>query len=198
MVTNHIDFDSPEGKTLIRNLYAYASVHFKRLYRGEMNERGKGIHEYVADALEKHLLGQDNYDPARSPLEYHLMYNVIRQSIYNDLPPHAKRTRAGKNDEAVDTNLVPISKKPTAPSVAPAGLGSHDVDLLFKKVGERSGGDHVVEQIVLAIWLGGFELSNRTAICKEYNLTQAEFDKGKKRFMTILGHAFKGLNWKIE
>jgi hypothetical protein len=198
MVTN-IDFDSTEWRVLVRKLYAFAAVHFNRLYKRETNERAKSIHDYVSEAIEKHLSGEDNYDPTKSPLEYHLKYNVIRRSIYNDLPPQAKRERIQASQESiVESNLVPVAAKPMEPSVAPMGLGTYDTELLFKEIGKRANGDHVVEQLALAIWVGGFELSNRAAICKEYDLTQADFDKGKKRFMTVLGHVFKSLNWKIE
>jgi hypothetical protein len=205
MVTNHIDFDSSEWRVLVRNLYAYTTVHFKRLYKRETNERGKSIHDYVSEAIEKHINGEDKFDQNRSTLEYyskleyHLKKNIIRRSLYNDLLPHAKREYADeKKEDAIDINLIPIRSKPSEPSTAPMGLGTYDTELLFDEIGKRASGDHVVEQIALAIWLGGFELSSRSAICNEYNLEQTEFDKGKMRLMTILGHVFKNLNWEIE
>lgn len=199
MVTNHIDFDSLEWEVLFRSLYAFAALHFNRLYKRETNERGKSIHDYVSEAIEKHISGEDNYDPAKSPLEYHLKYNLIKRSIYNDMPPDSKRERIQvKQESLVESNLFPVAVKRIESSVAPVGLGTYDTELIFKEIGKRASGDHVVEQIALAIWLGGFELRSRAEICKEYDLTLAEFDKGKKRFMTILGHVFKNLNWKIE
>jgi hypothetical protein len=204
MSTTQIDFDSPEWRVLIRNLYAYAAVQFRQYHKKETNERGKSIHDYVSEAIEKHINGKDKFDESRSSLDYysllehHLKKNIIRRLISNDLLPHTKRQYAQKKKEVVvETNLIPVPPKPKPRSTEPSGLGNYDTEILFDEISKRASGDHVVEQIILAIWLGGFELSNRLAICNEYNITQAEFDKGKRRFMTILGHVFKKLNWNI-
>ncbi len=204
MATTQIDFDSPEWRVLIRNLYAYAAVLFRKHHKKETNDRGKSIHDYVSEAIEKHINGKDNFDKSRSNLnyysllEYHLKKNIIRRSISNDHLPHTKREYSQKKKELLtETNLIPVSPKPKASSTEPSGLGTYDTEILFDEISKRASGDHIVEQIILAIWLGGFELSNRLAICTEYNITQAEFDKGKKRFMTILNHVFKKLNWNI-
>lgn len=199
MDSRQFDFNSPEGKVLVRELHAFTAVHFSRLYRRDVNERGKSIADYVSEAIEKHLTGEDNYDPTRAKLGYHLKHNVIKRSIYNDLPPHVKKEyREDKQKSVTETNLMPGAFKMVEPAVAPQAMGSYDADVLFEEVGKRTEGDSVVQQIVEAIWFGGFELSSRAAICGEYSLSESDFDKGKKRFMTALGNAFKSLNWHTE
>ena len=85
MEKGDVNFESPEGKALLRSLNVYSYELFRRVYKQEVNERGKSFSDYVYDAIEKHLRGEDNYDPTRSTLDYHLKKNVIRQAIYNDI-----------------------------------------------------------------------------------------------------------------
>jgi len=64
-----VDFNTPVGKQLLTNLYAYSRGLYKKLYRGEVNEKGKSYKDYVHDALDLHLRGKDKYDHRKAPLE---------------------------------------------------------------------------------------------------------------------------------
>lgn len=195
MAGEPLDFSSPAGRELIRNLYAFSLALFQKLYKTEVNERGKSFKDYVHDAIEKHLLQQDHYDPAKSPLEYHLKYHLIRRAIYNDLPPGVKKLRKEANTgSAQDSHLIPQRQR-TQEEITLTEVG-YDQGLILSEVERQVNGDVVLESIYLAVCEDTFDFSDRQEICKAYGIAPDEFDKGIKRFRTVLKRVFQGLKIK--
>lgn len=198
-----VDFNSPEGKQLLKNLYAFSRGVYNKLYKKEVNERGKGFMDYVHDALDKHLRGADGYDPSKSPLEYHLKFHVIKQTLFNDLPEDVKRENQAKRKSEVDIALHEMSHITPEPKIAQEStvaeiiglvLSEHDRNLLFTEIEKLIDGDDVVERIYLAVAHERFKISDREEICNECNMSTKDFDNGKRRFVTILTKAFKKLD----
>lgn len=200
MATIDFDFDSDKGKQVLKNLYAFSFDLFKKMYRKEVNERGKSFRDYVHEAIERHLRGKDPHDPTRSPLEYHLKFHVIRRLLYNDLSPAAKREylRAKNSDAEVEEMLQRISMptlpgEPSVPEPSILGLSDYDRELLFKEIEKQIDGDDVVERIYLAVAHEKFNLSDREEICQECRMSHKDFDNGRRRFLTILKRVFNQL-----
>lgn len=173
----------------MHNLHAYAFGLFRKVYyKVGMNERSKSFKDYVKDAIERHIAGLDNFDPSKSPLEYHLKFNVIRQAIYNDRTPYEKKKAEERKKPLEESNITPLpTRRPSEPSFKPSTsemTGRHDENLLFNEIEKAINGDDIMERIYLAVFKVGFEFSDRAEICKEYGLTASEFDNGKRRLMT--------------
>lgn len=201
MEKGEVNFESAEGKALLRSLHVYAYELFRRVYKQEVNERGKSFSDYVFDAIEKHLRGEDNYDKARSTLDYHLKKNVIRQAIYNDLPPHVKNHRKLVSKQSLtESNIVPIpsaAREQSVSAVIPELL-AYDEKVIFQEIERVIGDDKVVGEIYLAITTGGFSLVDRAEICRELDMKLSDFDNGKRRLNTILKNVFRKFNLDIR
>ena len=191
---NVIDFNSPEARELIDNLHAFSWELFHRLYKTEVNERGKSFMDYVSDAIEKHLNEEDNYDPSKSPLEYHLKSHVIRQAMFNDLPPHAKKKYKDLIGPLQESNLSPKPTKTQEPFVISLSeVVGYDESLILGEIQKEITGDDVVERIYLAVCEDSFELSDRAGICKEYDISYDQFKNGRRRLDTAIGRVLKKL-----
>jgi hypothetical protein len=196
MNNSAIDLNSAEAKQLIMNLYSFAYELFNKLYKTEINQRGKSVSDYVSDAIEKHLNGTDNYDPERSPLEYHLKKNVIRQAIYNDLPPQRKKQLVNaREDEVLGGHVIHHQNKVSEPSVETyiPGLIEFDNEVITRQFEKHISGDDVLENIFLAVFYDDFDLSERSEICDKYKISPSDFDNGRRRFMTVAKKIFKNL-----
>ena len=188
MGDSHIDFSTPEGRQLIHNLHAYAFKLFQRVYgkKTVLNGRGKEFKDYVWEALERHLKGEDNFDPTRSPLDFHLKENIIRRSIFNDRMPWEKKAAEDAKVPLTESNvtqLPPRKLKDTVKSVASEGAGDEET-LLFDEIEKEINGDDVMERIYLAVFHDVFDFSDRAEICEKYNISLREFENGVRRFMT--------------
>lgn len=193
------DFNSAEGKQLIRNLYAYGFKLYKSLYQSEINERGKSYKDYVIQALENRLREIDGYDPSKGPLEYFLKYHIIRRALYNDLPPAVKKEYMEWQEKAKVSEAPLILPQPVAvqevanEELAFFTLSEGDRATLFTEIERLIGNDDVVKRIYVAVAHNSFNFGDRAEICEAYNMTEKEFDNGKRRLRTILRNAFKSL-----
>lgn len=186
-----VDFASPQGKQLIKNLYAYSFTLFNRLYKKEINERGKSFKDYVTDALEKHLRGKDGYNPEKSSLEYYLKKYVIRQQLFNDLPADVKKLYAqkvDKDDVLIESNIINEAKvvQINTETQFEAVLPEHDKELLHNELQKEIANDEIAQKIYIAITNEKFNLSDRAEICEAFNIELKDFDNARRRFITIL------------
>jgi hypothetical protein len=193
------DFNSPEGKQLIKNLYAYAWELYKGLYQSEVNGRGKSYKDYVIQALENRLRETDGYDPLKGPLEYYLKYHIIRRALYNDLPPAVKKEYMEWREKAKVSEAPLILPEPVEVQEMPDEelpfftLSEGDRATLFAEIERLIGNDDVVKRIYVAIAHNSFNFGDRAEICEAYHMTKNEFDNGRRRLKTILRNAFKNL-----
>ena len=201
MEKGEINLNGPEGRTLFRSLYAYSSVLFRRIYKREVNERGKSFTDYVNDAIEKHIKGEDNFDPTRSTLDFHLKKNVIRQAIYNDRPAYVKKQLKKTDEEwGLGSNIMPsypVSSEGTVEADVPE-IMELDQKIVFDEIAIAVTGDNVLENFYLAICEGDFSLVDRAEICAEFKMSESDFDNGKRRMKTILKNVFTKYNIDIR
>lgn len=191
MTSPPFDFSSPQGIIVLRSLYSFSDGLFRRLFKTEVNSKGKSAKDYVNDALVKHLLGKDKYDPARGPLDHHLKKNVIMQAQFNDLRKHLKNKMESISvdgglgeDEALVLDEYRLGK--TVPA-----LEESDMKVIFSTIEESIKDDPVVEGIYLAVFYDIYEISDRKEICQACNLQENEFDNGKRRLKTVLNSVYR-------
>lgn len=199
MLNQTIDFNSAEGIKLMRNLYAFSWGIFRRRFQTDVNSKGKSFKDYVHDAIEKHLRQEDRFDPDKSPIEFHLKFNVILGAISNDFKHHVK-TRFVESREKMDsgsnfTRGRLEELEPTLDNVTP-DLIDYDRKLIFDTIEKRISGDDQVERIYLAVCHGNFEFSDRSEICEEFDLTLDQFNNAKRRLLTVVRHVIREL--KLE
>lgn len=192
------ELEKPENKKLLASLYAFSRDFYKRFYKSEFNHKNKGFKDYVQDALEKHLRGKDNFDPLKGKLDYHLKYNVIRQMIVNDLPLEVRKSyEQSRKSTSPDEGMIHIIQEVHAyidPEDLPFvdfGLENMDSPVIFKAIEEEIKGKEVEEKIYLAIVQDKYQFPERQEICAEYEIEPADFDLGKKRFLTVVRRVFK-------
>lgn len=193
---NAIDFNSPEAKVILDNLHAFSWDLFGRLFQAEVNERGKSFQDYVQDAIEKHINEEDNYDPSRGPLDYHLKYHVIKQAMFNDLPPQAKKKYKAQAEPLEESYLTGLSVRKKLPSFEGPPLADvvgYDSNLILLEIQRNATGDEIVELIYLAVCEDSFELSDRSEICAEYGISLGDFDNGRRRFKTVVENVLERL-----
>lgn len=194
-----INLEQEELKKLLRNLYAYSRGYYSKLYQVDPNWKGKGFKDYVHDALEKYLGGNDNFDSKRGPLEYHLKYHLIKQAITNDLPPDVRKAYAEYRKKTQDelemgqqkTSVDPAHIDPDELSIVSLVVNNMDSEDLLKQIESEINGDTAMEQIYLAVVYDKYEFSERAEICRDFDLSLNDFDNGKRRLMTILRRVFK-------
>lgn len=194
------DLDTTQQKELYTSLYSYAKGLFRFLYKTEVNERGKSFCDYVHDAIEMHQKGEDNYDPQKASLDYHLKRHIIKRAMYNDFPARLKKLRSLQHQEQSESNLTPVPHRIAESyyELQVEWLGDNHMEMLYQNIEQQIEGDEVVETIYLAVRSDGFRLSDRAEICKEYQLTDSQFDNGRRRFLTVLKGAFKRFNIKFD
>lgn len=194
------DLNATQQNDLYTSLYSYARALFRFLYKTEVNEKGKSFSDYVHDAIETHLKGNDNYNPEKASLDFHLKRHIIKRAIYNDLPARLKRQRSLQYQEPSESNLTPMPqrKRESYSELQIEWLGENHIEMLYRNVENLVEGDEVVETIYLAVCSDGFRLSDRAEICMEYQLTDSQFDNGRRRFLTVLKGAFKRFNVKFD
>lgn len=196
------DFEKEENRRLLAKLYAYARGLFGKLNKTDTSWRGNGFRDYVHDAILKHINGEDNYDPNKGPLEYHLKYNVIRQAITNDVDPSVKKEYAEWRKKTLQeremnqkTAIAEVAITPDEIGMQTMIINNVDNDQLFKEI-EAEMKDEVVKLIYLAVVQDKYHFSERAEICEDFDISNEDFDKGKRRLLTILRRVFKKLNIK--
>lgn len=193
-----LDLEKPENRKLLVSLYAFSRGLYKKLYNKEINEVGKGFQDYVHDAIEKHLRGEDNFDVSRGKLNFHLKYNVIRQMLVNDLPLEVRKAyQKRKKSEPEDEEMIHIIQEVQA-YIDPDDLPSVDFGLdnmysaaIFKAIEDGIKEDEIAQRIYLAVVQDKYQFSEREEICTDYELEKSDFDNGKRRLLTVVRRVFK-------
>lgn len=197
-----LDLNDPKVKALLRNLHSFAKGLFNQMFSTDPNSAGRSAEDYVYDAITNFLAGGTGFDPSKSPLNYHLKYHVIKQNMRDDLPSHVKSAyraeiKRSKSEHAEMTHII----KETEPLIEPDDSGQVAEDLgnlldekIFTEIEAEIGSDAVVEQIYLAVVHDEYKLKERSRISEDWDISLNEFDKGKKRYLTIVNRVLKKHN----
>ena len=178
-------------------LYAYADQLLKvhTWFRGKKTDsylEGRQPHDYVIDAIEKHLKEPEKYDPQKRSLENYLKLHIIRTAIGNDSKKTENKLSSdlfanGKNDEDADNDFLD--------AILPYTKGIFDQQIDFQMIMDDIGNSIQSDPIALKIFEGSCrENMKRVKVMENYNLSNTEFDNGMKRLKSTLRQTAKKYN----
>jgi hypothetical protein len=194
-----LDFGKPENKRLLYNLYAFARAQFFIMFKKEPNDKMKSSEDYVHEALMWHHKNPETFNPHRGSLENYLKFYVIRRLISNDFPASIRKqrkesfgTQAGEKLKDVHIIEYPDDQL-SEQGWEGARIDELDDALIFKAMEDELANDDTAYLIYIAVFHDNFKFSERAEICEECQIEGAEFDKAKKRLLTIMKRVFKDL-----
>jgi len=172
-------------------LYAYTDhlLKTKNWFRKEGTDsylKGKQVHDYIAEAIEKFLRNPEKYESTsnRSLVNY-LKLHIIRTLVGNDARSAENLTSIDlfgyedDNNEEEDSHFNIESILPFA-----GAFFDHEIDYndIISEVKNEISSDEIATKIFEGICNG---LKRRDSI-EENNFTEADFDNGMKRLNTVL------------
>ncbi len=172
-------------------LYAYTDhlLKAKKWFRKDGSDsylKGKQVHDYISDAIEKHLRHPEKYDSTtnRSFVNY-LKLHIIRTLVGNDARSHENfitddifSITTNDNDEN-DTQSSLDALLPFAGAFFDQEI---DYQEIISHVKIELSTDEIAGKIFDGICTG---LKRRETI-EEHNLSDSQFDNGMKRLNTVL------------
>jgi len=182
-------------------LYAYTDQLLKayswfRKGKTDSYLKGKQIHDYVAEAIEKYLRSPEKYDPSsgRSLVTY-LKWHIIRSSVGNDvrsLENMTSSTLISDNDSSDDDDHF-CNIEAFLPFVA----GSFDQEADYKKIltdiENELQDDAMAKLIFEEVRCNDMD---RRDVIKKYEVTDKDFDNGMKRMKTVLKRIAKRYSYE--
>lgn len=182
-------------------LYAYTDQLLKnytwfRKRKTDSYLKGKQIHDYIADAIEKYLLEPEKYDATsgRSILTY-LKWHIIRTTIGNDV-------RSAENKTTVDTLSGPHSDDDNddksyidkfLPFISAHFDDEIDYKTIIKEIERELENDVTAKLIFEEVRCNG---NDRRDVIKEHKISEKDFDNGMKRLKTVLKNIAKQFNYE--
>lgn len=171
-------------------LYAYSDQLLKakswfRKGKTDSYLKGKQVHDYIADAIEKYLTAPGKYNSlsGRSLVNY-LKQHIIRSLIGNDAKSLENKTSSNILSNENSDEGEPFSN---IENLLPFTEAFFDQEIDFKEVlnSIRNGieNDKIVEKIFEGVCCNGLK---RRDVIKENQMEESEFDNGMKRLKTIL------------
>lgn len=201
MNTTKFNFDDIDWKDIILRLTAFADsfARSKHWFRGSQVDvfgQGKQANDYVLDAIERFLIEPGKYNPEKANLFDYLRYNVIRTLIGNDARSAENRNGSNAFTHADDLESESEGSSETfLEKILPMAVAYFDEELDYNKImieiEKQVSSDPITEKIFMGESLYGLK---RAQIIKEFNMTPAEFDNGKRRLKTILNNVAKTFN----
>lgn len=170
-------------------LYAYADQLLKAhtWFRGKKTDsylEGRQAHDYVMDAIEKHLKGPEKYDPQKRSLANYLKLHILRTAIGNDSKKTENKISSNvfanaRTDDDDDNDFLD--------AILPYTKGLFDQQMDLQMIMDDIGNLIQSDPIVFKIFEGRCrENMERIKVMENYNLSNTEFDNGMKRLKTIL------------
>jgi len=180
---DEIDWDS-----LYTCLYAFVDKLLKkqRWFRKTDDGsavKGKQVHDYVSDGIERYLTSPEKHDPARGKLEDYIKYNIIRGMVSNDadLAENKKNLDVFTVKHNDDTNDVADYQEAMLPFVEALVDQQLDYDLIMPYIEEQVKDDAAVENVFLGITMN----LKRRDIMEEFQMSEQEYDNAVRRLSTI-------------
>lgn len=179
-----------EWKKVIASLQTFTRKWVEGLawFRGGKTKsfvKGKGIDDYVSDAIEKYLRNPENFNPEKGNLIDYLKFNLIRSMVSNDIRLIENRLTLdvfSMGEKTNDEDLVSYLD-----SILPFAEALFDQEIDYKVIMDEIEIEVSKDKIVEEIYLGerSFNLK-RSEIIAEFKMSEKEFDNGKRRMQTIL------------
>lgn len=148
--------------------------------------KGKQVHDYVAEAIEKYLREPEKYDPSsgRSLVNY-LKWHIIRTSVGNDVRSPENKTSstllAGSDfdeDDDIYSNVEAF-----LPFVTASFDQNADYKQIIEDIENELRGDEMAKLIFEEVRCNGMD---RRDVIKKYDVRGTDFDNGMKRMKTVL------------
>jgi len=183
---------------LYLQLYAYTDQLIKKKgwFRGGRTDsflKGKQIHDYVSEAIEKYLVNPEKYDGSTGrSLENYLKLHIIRTLVGNDAKSPENKTSKSftslvsrKDAESEDGDSYLDSILPFAEAYFDQEIDAKEVMGFIELEVAK---DKIVEEIYLGIKCYGWK---RALVIKEFKMSDNDFDNGMRRLKTILNNTAK-------
>jgi hypothetical protein len=144
--------------------------------------KGKEVHDYVADGLERYLSEPEKYDASKGSLADYIKFNIIRGMVSNDVTSAENETSVDlftgeqENEESYSTYIEAL-----LPFAAALIDEQMDYDLVVEYMEREAKGDSIVEEILLGLEMG----LKRREIIEETGMSAQVYDNGMKRLNTI-------------
>ncbi len=175
-------------------LYAYTDQLLKahqwfRKGKSDSFLKGKQVHDYVADAIEKYLSAPEKYNPStnRSLVNY-LKLHIIRTLVGNDA--NSSENRTSLDIFALnDTDDDPFENIEFFLPYANIYFDQEmDYNKILSDVKMQLKGDETACKIFDCVCCNGMK---RREVILEHNLQDPDFDNGMKRLRTVLKNTAK-------
>jgi len=172
-------------------LYAYTDQLLKayswfRKGKTDSYLKGKQVHDYVAEAIEKYLRAPEKYDPSsgRSLVTY-LKWHIIRSSVGNDVrsPENVTSSTLLSADDSVDDDDHFCNIEAFLPFVAASFDQQADYKKILTDIEHELQDDEMAKLIFEEVRCNGMD---RRDVIKKHEVTDKDFDNGMKRMKTIL------------
>lgn len=188
--------DSINWDDLYLQLYAFTDnlLKSRSWFRKDQTDsylKGKQVHDYVQDALEKYLLEPEKYDPSsgRSLVNY-LKWHIIRAAVGNDVrSPENKTSSDILSRDGTDSDDESVKNIDALLPFVAAFFGD---ELDFKNIVKDVVGELQQDEVALIIFKE-VRCNNvdRRVVIKQYNLKDSDYDNAMKRLKTVLKRVAK-------
>jgi hypothetical protein len=180
--------DETDWDKLYLCLYAYTDglLRKRRWFRKTEDGstiKGKQVHDYVSDGIERYLTAPEKYDPSKGALDEYIKFNIIRGIVSNDFTSAENKTSldvlAFVSEEDADTGAD--YQETILPYVVALIEQQMDYDRIMPCIEEEVKGDAVVENVLLGITMD----LKRREIMEEFEMSEQEYANGIRRLNTI-------------
>lgn len=189
--------DAINWDDLYLQLYAYTDhlLKARSWFRKDKTDsylKGKQVHDYIQDAIEKYLLEPEKYDPSsgRSLVTY-LKWHIIRSAVGNDVRSPENQTSSDiLSSDSTESNDEDSFKNIDAllPFVAAYFGDELDYKNIVKEVEDELQQDEIAKTIFKEVRCQNVD---RRVVIRQYNMKESEFDNGMKRLKTVLKRVAK-------
>lgn len=193
------EHDDINWEDLYECLYAFTDklLKKKKWFRKSTDGssvKGKQVHDYVTDGLERYFTNPEKFDATKGSLADYIKYNIIRTLVGND-------STSSENTSSIDIFAGPLYDEeedgsnyldamlPYASALFDQQI---DYDAVMDHIESEIKGHDFVEEIFLGISAG----MKRREIIEEFNMSPRDFDNGNRRLSTIIKNTAKKFNLK--
>jgi hypothetical protein len=180
--------DDIDWEDILPKLFAFTHKLLGSLtwFRGKKTDsflKGKEVHDYVYEAIERFLQNPEKFKPEKGrSLENYLKFHIIRTLVGNDVVSEENKTSQSVIPNALEDDSEE-SLVDLYPSIEATFDQQIDYDNVMDYLSEQVKGDRTVENIFMGICHFGLK---RGEIITEFEMGSNEYANGVRRLNTIL------------
>lgn len=159
--------------------------------------KGKQVHDYVSEAIEKYLRNPEKYDTTKGTLKNYLTFNLIRTLVGNDLRSAEHKTAAAiPETTCLSADNAGLDYRDLLLPRVEEYFGEQlDYKLIMSRVESEIKSDKIVEELFLGVCV--YDLARRE-VMEEFDMGSKDYDNGIRRLNTILSNVAKKFELKEE